>query len=575
MSVTTLHHDHGACACGAASLLAGLVRHPTAPGAMPGRPAPRPLVVPTVADVIVRGRIRTMNAAQPVVEAVAVTDGYITAVGDARDIEGLRGPRTQVLSDEGGVIYPGLIEPHMHYWASALMLDWVDCATRDGTTFDEIVARIAAAPPGPGGWVIGQSYDPALVEGERELTREVLDRAVPNHPCMIANASMHFVYANSLGLAAAGITETTPDPPGGVFVRDASGRLTGAVGEAPAVQVMIAAIPKTSAEQLGDNVVRVNRLAASRGYTRTHDAGTGLVLGPAEIPLIHSLTDRLSGRITYAYVDLGMDKAREAGLVPFAGDDMIRALAWKFTADGSNQGRSGYQRDNYLGRDFRGHPNYSLDALADRMALASEGGWQIMVHANGDAAIDLALDAYERVLGGRSGVRMRHRIEHCSFAHPEQLNRMAQLGISPSFLIGHLYYWGDAFVRTIMGPEKSLLLDPVGGARRRGLRATVHSDFTVTDLEPFREIQTQVTRELRGGGELNPDEAVSVELAVRAKTVDAAWQTHCDQVGGSIEVGKLADFVVLDQDPTTVDARAIAGTGVMRTIVGGRTVFEA
>lgn len=576
MSVATLSHDHGACSCSAASLWAGKVRPPLLSGNMPLRSsAPRPLVVPTVADLIIRGRLRTMNPAQPYAEAVAVTDGYITAVGDARDIEGLKGPHTQVITEGDGAVYPGLIEPHMHYWASALFLDWVDCSTRTGTSFDEVVALLAGSAPLEGGWVLGQNFDPALVEGERELTRDILDRAVPDHPCLVMNASMHFIYVNSLALTAAGITEDTPEPPGGFFIKDASGRLTGAIGELTGIQKFLAVLPPTSAEQLGDNVVRINKLAAQRGYTRTHDAGTGMVLGPSEIPLLHTLIPRLQGRITYGVIDYGMDAAREAGLVPFAGDDMVRAIAWKFVSDGSNQGRSGFQRANYLGRDFGGEPNYPLDELASRMTTAHQSGWQLMVHANGDAAIDLALDAYAQALGGASGARLRHRIEHCSFAHPEQLDRMAQLGLSPTFLIGHLYYWGDAFVRNVMGPEKSQLLDPVGGARRRGLRATVHSDYTVTDFEPFREIQTQITRELRVGGQLNPGEAVTAELAVRAKTIDAAWQTHCDDVAGSIEVGKLADFVVLDSDPCAVDSRAIADTAVRRTIVGGNTVYEA
>ncbi len=575
MSVATLSHQHGACSCGSARMFAGAVRRPVRAGRMPTPAPPRPLVVPTLADVILRGRIRTMNAAQPFAEALAVTDGHITALGDARDIEGLRGPHTRVLTQPDGIVYPGLIEPHMHYWASALLLDWVDCATRTGTTFDEILARLAQAAPVQGGWVLGQNFDPALVDGERELDRDTLDRVVPDRPCLVMNASMHFAYVNSLALAAAGITEDTPDPTGGVFVRDASGRHTGAVGELTAIQLVIAALPQTSAEQLGDKVVRINELALAKGYTRTHDAGTGMIMGIGEIPLFHELAPRLKGRVTYGVIDYAMDAALAAGLTPFAGDDMVKATSWKFVADGSNQGRSGFQREDYLDRDFRGEANYSLDELAARMALAHGSGWQLMVHANGDAAIDLALDAYERVLGGTSGARLRHRIEHCSFAHPEQLDRMARLGVSPSFLIGHLYYWGDAFVRHIVGRDKAQLLDPVGGARRRGLRATVHSDYTVTDFEPFREIQTQVTRETRVGGRLNPEEAVGAELAVRAKTVDAAWQTHCDQVAGSIEVGKLADLVVLDQDPTAVDASAIANTRVLRTLVGGETVFEA
>ena len=576
MSVLAPQHEHSSCSCSAGAMLAPLVRQPIFTHDMPRPATRRPLVVPTMADLIIRGRIHTMTAGQPVVEAIAVTDGYITAMGNAHDIDGLRGPSTQVISDDtDGAIYPGLIEPHMHYWASAMFLDWVDCSTRSGATFEEILARLSQAAPS-GGWILGQSYDPALVDGERELTRDILDQAVPNHPCMVMNASMHFAYVNSAAIAAAGITETTPDPSGGTFGRDSAGRLNGAMGEIGAIERFLAVVPKVTAEQMADNLIRINTTAAETGYTRTHDAGTGMILGESEIGLIHSLASRFKGRVTYAVIDYAMDKAIAGGLTPFAGDDMVRALSWKFVTDGSNQGRSGFQRENYLGRDFRGIPNYTAEDLTARMTSAHQSGWQMMVHANGDAAIDLALAAFEKALDGQSASALRHRIEHCSFAHPEQLDQMARFGISPSFLIGHLYYWGEAFVQNIMGLEKSLLLDPVGGARRRGLRATTHSDYTVTDFEPFREIQTQVTRERRVGGQpLNASEAVSADWAIRAKTVDAAWQTHSDSVAGSIEPGKLADLAFLTQDPAGVDPSEIAQTAVRRTMVGGQTVFEA
>lgn len=574
MSVGTGCQHH--CTCSAAALLAPLVAGgPTRSVTVPLATAISDLAVPTLADKILVGRIRTLEPGQPFAEAVAVSDGRITAVGDLHDVEGLKGPGTEVLDLGDGVVYPGLVEPHMHYWASAMLLDWVDCGTRHGTTFDEVVDRLRNAPPTQGDWVLGKLYDPALVEGERALTRDVLDVAIPDRPAVVMNASMHWCYANTLALDAAGIDDTTPDPPGGHFER-VDGRLTGAAAEMGAMAMVLLSVPQAPREQLLDSVLRINALAATHGYTRTHDAGTGMVLGAAEVGLFHDLAPRFTGRVSYAVHDSVADAAISAGLVPFAGDDMCRAVSWKFIADGSNQGRSGFQRDDYLGLDVRGAPNYELDQLVDRMRRADGLGWQIMVHANGDAAIDQVLDAYEQVLDGRSGTTLRHRIEHCSFAHADQLDRMAALGLSPSFLMNHLYYWGDAFAERIVGRAKAELLDPVAGAHERGLRPTLHSDYTVTDFEPFREIQTAVTRATRVTGTvLDPSERVGVEDAVRAKTVAAAWQTHCDDVAGTVAPGRLADLVVLDADPMTVEPEAIAGTRVLRTVVGGRTVHEA
>ncbi|MCA1305309.1 amidohydrolase [Microbacterium esteraromaticum] len=527
-------------------------------------------------DLIVTGRIRTMDADRPEAEAIAVTGGRITAIGTTDTIRALATADTEVLTVTDGVVYPGFVEPHMHYWASAMQLDWVDCSTRDGATFDDVLARLREAQPAQGDWVLGRLYDPALVDGERELTRDVLDEVSPDRPIMVMNASLHFAYVNSAALAAAGITEDVEDPEGGTFGRDDSGRLNGSLGEVPAMMAMMRVVPPLSQERLLDNIVRINQHAAERGYTRTHDAGTGLAIGPQEVDLLLQLAPRLAGRVTFAVHDYAMDAAIANGLTPFTGDDMCRAIAWKIISDGSNQGRSGFQRENYQGRDFRGAPNYDHAALVDRIRTAHAHGWQVMVHANGDAAIDETIDAYEQALDGRSGMDHRDRIEHCSFAHAEHLDRMAALGLSPSFLIGHLYYWGDAFEERIVGAEKAQLLDPVAGARRRGLRVSTHSDYTVTDFEPLREVQTQVTRIRRGSGlPLNAAEAVDVHTALKAKTVDAAWQVHADDTTGTIEVGKFADLVVLDADPAEVDPSTIADITVQRTIVGGRTVYQA
>ncbi|UNK69483.1 amidohydrolase [Microbacterium sp. H1-D42] len=527
-------------------------------------------------ELIVTGRIRTMEADRPAAEAIAVTGGRITALGTADVILALATADTQVLTVTDGVVYPGFVEPHMHYWASATQLDWVDCGTRDGATFDEVLDRLRRAEPAQGDWVLGQLYDPALVEGERELTRDVLDEISPDRPMMVMNASLHFAYVNSAALTAAGIPEDIEDPAGATFGRDGTGRLNGSLGELAAMAAVMQAVPPLSQQRLLDNIVRINQRAAERGYTHTHDAATGLAIGPQEADILLQLAPHLSGRITFAMHDFAMDAAIQNGLKPFAGDDMCRAIAWKIISDGSNQGRSGYQRENYLGRDFHGSPNYDHAALVDRIRTAHAHGWQVMVHANGDAAIDETIDAYEEALDGRSGLDHRDRIEHCSFAHPEQLDRMAALGLSPSFLIGHLYYWGDAFEERIVGAEKAQLLDPVAGARRRGMRVSTHSDYTVTDFEPLREVQTQVTRIRRGSGlPLNTAEAVDVHTALKAKTIDAAWQVHADDAEGSIAVGKFADLVVLDADPVEVDPATIADITVLRTIVGGRTVYRS
>ena len=196
-----------------------------------------------------------------------------------------------------------------------------------------------------------------------------------------------------------------------------------------------------------------------------------------------------------------------------------------------------------------------------------------MAHANGDAAIGDAIDAFREALDPSAGVGLRHRIEHCSFATADQLEAMAALGVSPSFLENHVYYWGRAFRDDIVGLAKANRLDPFATAIGRGLRVSMHSDYRVTEFEPLRMVQTAVTRRMRSGGDvLNPDECVSVEAAMRAITIDAAWQLHNDDRLGSIEVGKYADLAVLDGDPFTTDPDGIAELQVLQTLVGGAPV---
>ena len=541
---------------------------------LPRRPAwtDRPLAVPTVADTILTGRIVTMSAATPVVESIAVSDGRITAVGTRDDVDGLRGPDTDVIELGDHVAYPGFVEPHMHYWASAMFLGWADVSTRSGRTYDEVLDILRRTEP-TDGWILARLYDPALVDGERDLHRDDLDRIHPDTPVFVINASMHWAYVNSAALAAAGITDDVDQPQGGEYVKH-DGRLTGAVGEIAAMAPFMRLLPRKDRAQLEDAIVDINRRAASHGYTRTHDAATGGLFGPDEPTLMYGLRDRLDGRVSFAVLDQVARRVIEGGMRSGDGDDMARLVHWKIVGDGSNQGYSGFQHENYLGKDHRGQPNYSTEYLADSIRTGHEHGFPMMIHANGDASISQTLDAYEMALDGRSGLERRDRIEHCSYPVAADLQRMADLGISPSFLIGHVYYWGHAFRDNIMGADKAARLDPLASAVALGLRASLHCDYTVTEFEPMRELQTAVTRELRHDGSvLGPDERVSVEQALRMKTVDAAWQVHADDEG-VLEPGRFADITVLDRDPLAVDPGDIADIGVVRTVVGGRTVYE-
>jgi len=561
-------------ACSPPSWLSRLVdRHPVAHG--PRVPVPgSPFVDPGTADLLVLGRVVTMDPNRPEAEAIAIAGGRIVAVGTRAEVEDRRGPDTEVLELGENVCYPGFVEPHAHLWISAVIDHWVDASPIAHGTFDEIcdALRAAAADLPEDGWLLAKRYDPSLLPGEPALSRAALDRIVPDHPAIVLNASMHFVYANSRAIAAAGLDDESTAPAGGTFGRDASGHLDGAFGEMPAIGRILAPVPLASQDQLQDNVVDVLRTAARRGVTRFHEASTGALFGAGELDILHALAGagRLPTRVSVAIVDNAARAFAATPLTPFAGDDMARVTSWKIVSDGSNQGRSGFQAQPYLGTDDCGHPNYPSSYLVDTIRARAAEGWQVMVHANGDGAIEQVVGAYEDALGPGASTDLRHRIEHCSIPTDDQLGRMAAVGISPSFLMNHVHYWGRALRDHILGPERAGRLDPVASARRVGLRPSFHSDFNVTDIDPLLSVQTAVTRVMRDGGEvLNPAECDEVGAAMRAITIDAAWQVHADDVSGTIEVGKYADLVVLGADPQRVPADEIAGVGVLATYLAG------
>lgn len=207
---------------------------------------------------------------------------------------------------------------------------------------------------------------------------------------------------------------------------------------------------------------------------------------------------------------------------------------------------------------------------------AHRDGWQIGVHANGDAAIDVTMDAFAQALAADPRADHRHRLEHCSVLQDEQIDRMVTLGLSPSFLIGHVRWWGAAFRDRLLGPERADLYDRCASALNAGLRISLHSDWNVTPLEPLRYVEDAVTRVMAENGEvLNASERISVEAALRAVTLDAAWQCRADDITGSTEVGKYADLVVLDDDRTTVDPMSISQIGVSQTWLAGVVRFSA
>lgn len=537
------------------------------------------------ADLLVVGSIVTNNPAMPTAEAMAISGGRIIGIGSQSDVEGLITASTTTLKP-GGFILPGLIDPHMHIWTSLLTYPNIDLSHDICPTLDDVTAAIkTAAAKAPNGVpVCFKNFDPSLYPGEPVLTRTILDQLAPDNPVLVWNASGHFMYVNSAMFSAAGITDETPDPPGGTFER-VDGKMTGVVGEPPAEQLMLKGLPKPNMTDVAGYIRDILTACAAQGVTSVREAATGALAGPKELALLHQLNtqSRFPVRVSTAQfaVQPGMTPVdvaaqwKAAGVTPFSGDEILRADAWKVVSDGSNQGRSGYFLQPYLGEDNGGKADYTPETLRSAIKAGLDDGWQVMVHTNGDAAVEFVLEAFEEILPAYGSTDLRHRLEHCSFTTDDQLARIASAGLSVSFLMNHVYYWGAAFRDTILGPTRAGRLDRVASAYEAGLLPSLHSDYNVTAVHPLLSARTAVLRQTKADGHvLNAAECSTPAQALAAITTNAAWQIHADD-RGTLEVGKAADFGIADANPWSSDPEGWADINFQATYVDGDVAWQA
>lgn len=528
--------------------------------------------------LVINARILTMDPAQPEASALWIEDGKIRWVGEVDQVPA-EASSEQVIDAQGRFLMPGFIDPHMHLAPLAMLHSFTNIGPfRFETTQAALshLAEVAQQTPA-GDWVVARQYDPSLQAGPEALTTELLDQVSSTHPVFVYNASLHLAYCNSVVLELAGIDASTESPANSEIGRYPNGEPNGVLKGGPAMSLAARYNPKVREQNVAEGCLQVFSDAAALGLTMLCDQGTGLFQGAKELELYEGLraSQRMDVRFRYSLGQGLADKWDELGAVWGTGDAWVRNTGWKIVSDGSNQGRTGLQRDAFLNNDSKGLAYIEEDELYAAVERRLSEGWAVCVHANGDLAIDRVLEAFRRArAAGYDPAAQRCRIEHCSILHDEQIEAMADLGLSPSFLIGHVYYWGQAFVNDVFGLDKASLLDRTGACEARGIRWTLHSDDPVTEMNPLRCIQNAVTRDMwRSSDKLSPEECISVEAGLRAMTIDAAWQCHSDHEVGSLEVGKFADLVFLSEDPRDVPADQLIDIQVLETWVNGVPVY--
>lgn len=533
--------------------------------------------------VYLNGNVITMDGDERVVQAVAVKGDKIVAVGSDRDLRHLVGNDTKVVNLRGKTVVPGFIDAHSHFPSpGSVELYYANVSSPPVgpvENLDDLAAALRAkADETPAGeWIRARGYDQAQLAEQRHPTKEDLDRGSADHPIWARHVSGHMAAANSLALELAGIDRDGPDDDR--IIRDPqTGEPTGLLLGGASSRVSNR-IPSFTNEQRIASVKKSVEMYVAAGVTTS-------VIPSGGATLMRRLNDwRAAGllpiRFTCNYFDSLPMNAMRAGVPTGFGSDWITVGAYgEQVYDGSIQGWTGYLKQpyhtipEYFPDGWRGEPYYP-NTLPDRVRELHQERYQTAIHANGDAAIEELLDAIEAAQDEHGDWGARHRIEHAQMATPAQLRRMQRLGVSPSFFVSHTFYWGDEHRDIFLGPFRAARISPLKSATELGIRYSIHLDSPVVPMSPLQGVWSAVNRLTRTGKVLGPDERVDPMTALRAVTIDAAWQNHQEESKGSLEAGKLADLVVLRQDPLTVDPTTIRDIEVLETVVGGDTVYRA
>jgi len=531
----------------------------------------------------VGGPVVTVDPANRIAEALLVRGDRIAAVGTEADVRAAAPAWSREVDLAGRALLPGFIDAHGHFPGSGIYAVEVDLNSPpigDVEDLEDLADRLArkAAETAAGDWIVGRGYDDTLLAERRHPTRDDLDRVSRDHPIAIWHVSGHLAVVNGAGLAALGIDAAPADPDGGVVRRRPGSREPDGVLEESATDWVESGVPPPSFWQ-GIGISRAaSRDYAAHGVTTAQNgwADAQLLEGLPLLSRVGIVSQRL---VLWPTAEMG--EKRIAGELDF-GDPIPRWVkrgAIKLIADGSIQAYTGYLSQPYFvppGDDpgFRGYPRIPRDDLFAQVERFHAAGFQLAIHGNGDAAIDDILDALEHALRAHPRADPRPIVVHAQMARDDQLDRMRALGVIPSFFSLHTYYWGDRHREIFMGPERAARMSPAKSALERGVRFTIHTDCPVVPMEPLRLLSAAVNRRSSSGVVVGPAQRIGVAEALRAITIDAAYQHFEEAEKGSLEAGKLADLVILSASPLD-RPDALETIRVEETIVGGRTVFRA
>ena len=529
------------------------------------------------------GTILTMDSGGSQAQALAVRGETILAVGSDAEIMALADPHTVVTDLRGRTMLPGFIDGHSHFVSAGLMaatqLDLSSPPVGGVKNIAEIkgLIRAKAAETPKGEWILGFGYDDTGLEDKRHPLASDIDEVAPEHPVLLRHVSGHLSACNGLALAKANYTKDTPDPVGGVIRRDEHGNPNGVLEEPPAREPVFRHIPAPTEADWMEGIKAACAAYTAKGVTTAQDGFTatgdwGALKRAHELGLLRNRVQILPG---VSRMDINTFNTHVSG-TQLTADGKI-----SLGADGSLQCYTGYLSNPYHkviydlpdGPMWRGYPMEPEQQFIEKVVGLHRQGWQLAIHGNGDDAIQMILNAYEEAQKRYPRADARHIVIHCQTVREDQLDRIKRLGVVPSFFVVHTYFWGDRHRDIFLGPDRAKRISPLRSALKRGILFSNHNDTFVTPIDPLLSVWSAVNRITSSGQVLGEEYTISVMDALRSVTSWAAYQACEETSKGSLEPGKLADMVVLGDNPLVVDKKAIRDIPVLATIVGNELVY--
>ena len=533
------------------------------------------------------GNIITMNEAQPKAEAILMKGGIIVAVGSNEELLAER-EDADVVDLDGATVLPGFIDSHSHFGSSYIFPRFDPSPVGKTNSVKDLIEQakeyLENHPVAEGEWFIGMGYDHALFDGQLHPTKEDLDQISTEVPIVMINTSGLLGVVNTKILEVLGIDKDTPNPEGGHIYRDPeTGEPTGLFQDLAIRDTVLCKMPMPSAETMIDAICRAEQMYVRHGYTTVMDGNFEADMRP--------LLQFCTGAGLISADVLGYVRVASEAKVALEGITSpeskyrthFKISGAKVILDGSPQIRTAWLSKPYYQvppgekPDYSGYPTYdSEERIVELFKECMQNRWQLQMQCNGDAAIDRCLDMYEKA-AKEVGLTedLRPVLIHAQTIREDQIDRIQALGILPSFFHDHVYYWGDWYRSVVLGPERASRISPLAWAADRGMRFTLHQDCPIGPPNVMLLLDTAVNRRTRNGNVLGEEFAVDVMTALKAVTIDAAYQCFDDDVKGSLEVGKRGDMVVLDQDILSVPKEKIRNIKVLATIKEGEIIYQA